>query len=352
MNIVIVSSNQSDAAALSQKLEHQGAAVTVWIAGEKPQSNMPATLKDADLVVTLFLPKPMQIIQPASANYPFQEAKAIVINDMLTFISSVHGYDAFAELYLKSKSSAPVFNAGLLSDFAVSYLYKKYAITSFGVATDTSSLVDTLISQTQIKNIKGGDISFAGAGLGETLWITELKDKTGKDVYPLFRDAAAQEPLDVLRFELSLHPLKSLRLWGYYHSAAVSTADTTDTVVTLAAALTADNPITLYLTTINNDNIYGAPQDAPAILPCTISAKGITPATQDLPLQCVLASNDYIGALLTATNALANKSVTLFKRAVKLDPYTASILTLDEADTLADSVLMANPTALAFFGGK
>lgn len=351
MNIVIVSSNQADAASLSQKLGQQGASVAVWVADGQAQSNALALLKIADLVITLFLSKPMQIAQPASAAYPFVGSKATVINDMLTFIPCIQGCDSLAEVYLQSKSSAPIFNAGVLPDFTVSYLYKKYGIASLGIAADTSSLIDTLVSQTQVNGI-GSGVSFAGAGLGRTLWITDIKDITGKDIYPLFRAAASQEPLDVPRFELSLHPLKSLRLWGYYHSAAVGLPNSTEAAAALAAALSSDNPTTVYLTTVNKAYVYGAPDDAPAILPCTVSAKGITPAAAALPLQCVLASNDYIGALLTAVNALANKSVTLFKRAVKLDPYTASILALDEAETLADSVLMANPTALAFFGGK
>ncbi|MDD3947632.1 MAG: hypothetical protein PHI19_07315, partial [Clostridia bacterium] len=347
-----ISAQQKEAMDLSAILLLQGYETTIWSLDGDGATDPIAALQEANVIISLLHGQSEPISKPEGANYPFEPSKAAVINHTLGCVSAAKQLDTFAEAYKISGSNALILHIGMPQDFAVAYLYKKYTIESFGLFTKAENTVKSLISQTAIKAIDERSIAtYRAAGVGNLLWVYEIKDQSGRDLTPLFRVAAAEEPLAVSRFELSLSPLKSLRFFGYYHSAAAIAAPSGDYICKLLQAIAQDEPAELTLTAINKEYIDGI-DEVPVILPCTVNANGITPQEASLPLQCVLASNDYAGALLTAVNALAKRSKTLFTRALKLDPYIASVLTLDEADTLAEHALRTNPTASAFFGGK
>jgi hypothetical protein len=276
----------------------------------------------------------------------FEEKKAKMIRAILNMVCYARDLDALAEEYKKSVRPASVVHMGAYADLAVAYLHKKHNILSYALAPEYPSISAALAEDTGI-----GVCSIKAAGVNDMLWVYEAKDSAGKDLLPALRGAAKEEKLDVSRFALTLEPKKSLAFYGYYHSAKVQKKDSASEAARLAEALASPSPAVIPLYAVNKEYIYGL-DEVPVCVPCTVSSGGILPGKVELPLQCVLASNDYAGALLTAASALSKRSVHVFKRAIKLDPYIASLLTLDEAESLAENILKSNKEAAEFFGGR
>lgn len=299
---------------------------------------------EADLIFTLYDGEVPAL--PACGVPGFDPQQVDVTRALLRTALAVQDIDMLAAAYKQSGSAAPVVHAGATADLVAAYLYKKHGILSYALAPEAAGIGAALTKDTGV-SADGLKIKFAG--VKGMLWVYEATDGTGKDICPALRAAVKGEKLDVSRFMLTLEPKKSLAFYGYYHSAKAIKADRIEEAVKLADALTAASETTLPLFAVNTSYIYGL-DEVPVCLPCAVGGGRIVPGKAELPLQCVLASNDYAGALLTAANALAKRCPDVYKRAVKLDPCVASVLTLDEADRFAEDALAANKEAAVFFG--
>ncbi|NLO64499.1 MAG: hypothetical protein GX095_04610 [Clostridiales bacterium] len=352
MRFLIVSKTENEAASLAAKAGLQGSDVAFWAIESKAASAIDEIAK-ADAVITAIGAEPVVIDKPDSAGFPFEGAKAELINNTIGFMRVAGLFDTFAEAYKLSGSKAPVINAADLSEYAVGYLFKKHHIISYGALSQAKGLLKCLLMRIPINGISEEMLRYKAAGVGDIIWMYELTDKNGKDMYPLFRVGAGEESLALRRVDLLKDPAKAMKLFGYYHSLNAPVQTTAELVADIAAVMTGESPSSLYLATINKDKgyVYGVDEPMPVAVNCVIDGANITPQKADLPLPCVLASNDYVGAFLTAVNAIAVKCKTQFRRAIKLDPYVYSLLALDEADILSDSVF-ANNIVSAYFGGK
>jgi len=298
----------------------------------------------ADLIFTLYDGEEVSL--PSCGIHGFTSGKAKVTHALLRMASSIQDLDVLADVYKKSGSLVPIVHLGTDVDLIISYLYKMHGIISFGLAPEVSGMASALKKDT---GFAAETAILKAAGVKDLLWVYDVRDKEGKDLLPALRKAVKEEKLDVSRFELTLEPKKSLAFYGYYHSAKADKGDRYQEAVRLAQALDASSAQTIHLFAVNSGLVYGL-DEVPVCLPCAVGSGAIVPGNAELPLQCVLASNDYAGALLTAASALCRRSADIFKRAVKLDPYIASVLTLDEADRFAEDALAGNKEASAFFG--
>ena len=145
--------------------------------------------------------------------------------------------------------------------------------------------------------------------------------------------------LNITRNDLTGEGLRSLKFYGYYHSANVAAQATAEIIFKLISAYLSAEKTTVYLNAVNDGSINGLDTDAVVEIPFIFTDRKISREKVNLPLPCVLAIDDPAGAVIMTVKTLITKSATIFKRTIKLDPYLAPRLTLAELDDLAEGLL-------------
>jgi hypothetical protein len=309
-----------------------------------PDEKLAEQIRGTDIVINMITGiAPMVSAMKLEGVPEYDPGKAKLTLETLALLPALDALDLLAKAYLSAESSGPIINAGDAPDIVTGYLAVKHGIVSYGIAPKADNAVAALIKATGLKYAPE-KLKVKGAGMRDMLWLYEIKDGKGKDLIPEFKAAAQGETLSLKRYELTGDGLKSLKFYGYYHSANAASEDTAALLVKIVGALSAEKESELYLLSMNNGNIYGLPE---VPLELTVKAAGYKLGAEkaDLPLQCSLALNDYLGALSVAIKALTERSSILFKRMFKLEPYTASILTLAEAEAAAEAALKGNEFA-------
>ena len=295
-------------------------------------------LEGADVVLNLIEASKCSFEDMDELNRKFSlepQLAEISFNTVAAF-NILHLLDRVAESIKKHK---PVFvlNAGYPSDLITLYLNRAHNIKSYSVSLRADRLLDTFLSATGLAHIK--DASFKAAGRPGNLWITEVCDNKGKDIYPQARKAAAGASLNIYRHSLARDALAALKFYGYYHSGDTPDEDAITACASALAKIYGSEKSVVYLGVINNGAIADFDDNAIVEIACRCGGGGIKMQEAKLPLPCALATNDYISALSVAAEALTKKSQTLFKRTVKLDPYLSSILSLKELEEYARALI-------------
>jgi len=342
MKISIIALARADTEAVVQALSKVHTTAKLAVCAE--DGNLIESLKGADIVINMLSASPWDSSVMKLTGVPeYEPSKALLTLQTIALLPVLKSIDTLAEAYKQIGASAPFINAGEGADIVTGYLAVKHGIISYGIAPKAANALRALIKATQLK-YDAEKLRVKGAGLKDYLWLYEIKDSKGKDIYTEFRNATTKERLNVKRFDLSRDGLKSLRFFDFYHSANAESEETSSLLTRIVTALSSDKDVELWLLAVNKDYIQGL-TTVPAELPCKVSSFKVTPQAVELPLQCVLAMNDYAGALSVSIKALAERSATLFKRMFKLEPYTASLLTLAEAEAAAEGVLTGNAAA-------
>lgn len=300
--------------------------------------NLNTALKGADAAVNLISatkPDKVEILQlDEEAN--LKDELAEVSLNMVAAFSIVDTLDLVAEA-LKENKTKVVLNLGYPADLITLYLYKAHNITSFVPSLQANGLLQDFLSATKMDNIK--DASFSAAGRVGNIWLTQVKDKKGNDLLAQARKGASSTPLNLSRHMLICNALASLAFYGYYHSADTPLEDKSVAIATAIECIFGEGKTTVYLGTINNGAIPDFDSEALIEVACECGAGKIAVLKTSLPLPCALALNDYISAIGVAAVALSKRSQTLFKRAVKLDPYLSGILSLKELEEYARGLI-------------
>ncbi len=273
--------------------------------------------------------------------YPADLKKAALTKDTVKCFGIKNDLDRFAGAVKLTGGEAVIINAGEPADLITLYLYKEHKIMSYGISAKSENLLKTLIDDTGLHEYEGR-LTVRMCGIKDNLWLTELTDEKGKDIYPLAREKAKGLDLHVTRNDLTRDGIRSMKFYGYYHSANVPEKEITECVYDALKNLLSAKESVIYFLTANGGKIDGLDDEMCVETPFKVSKHEIKPVPCRLPMQCILALNDYAGALILAAKVLSTKSKTLFKRTVKIDPYLASILALDELEALSEEIISLN----------
>ena len=268
----------------------------------------------------------------------------VKLNNAKTSIDMINSYSLLTDLNNLSgavnriKSDIMIINAGEQADVITSYLSKAHNINSYAVSRKADMVAETLLNATGMKQ-HIGKVNYKLAGINNNLWLLELTDKKGKDLYPSIREKLKDIDLKVTRNDLTRDGLRSLKFFGYYHSANVVPAPLADVILRIIKTVNSEDESTIYFNVINNNTVSEMDKEACIEIPFTVSSKSITRNTVKIPFQCILAMSDYASTVSVIVKALITKSIDMFKRSIKLDPYLASILTLAELEALSTDIL-------------
>lgn len=234
--------------------------------------------------------------------------------------------------------NAVIINAGGMPDIVTAYLQQAHQIISFGISRKADLVVKTLLGAISVNEHEGA-LACKLAGVCDHLWVSAIKDPAGRDIYPRLREKVGELDLDLTRNDLTRDGLRSMKFYGYYHSANVPDQPAEEIIFKLIHAYLSTEETTVYLNAINGDSINGLDMDAIVEIPFIFGNCKMNREKVNLPFPCVLVIDDLAGAVILTVKALVTRSVTMFKRALKLDPYLAPLLTLAELEDLADDIL-------------
>ncbi len=334
MKIVLLSAKAEDKLLASLKSSFKDAEIAILNLSENPDLSI---LKGSDIALNLIGGQEFDTLALSEMDNRLginSKLAEISLNTVAVF-EIVELLDKAAQAIAKFHPSV-VLNAAYPIDMITLYLYKAHNITSYGISLKANNLLQTFLAATGLGKIKVA--SYKAAGRLGNAWITEVADAKGGDLYPQARENVANISLDLKRHALTADSLRSLRFYGYYHSANTPNEEIEPACTAAIQKIFSKEKTTVYLGAINNDCLQDYDSKALVEIPFECSKGKLKAEKATLPLPCALALNDYISALSVAASALQKRSLTLFKRTVKLDPYLASILSLAELEAYARSL--------------
>lgn len=298
-------------------------------------------LKDADMIINLIgCPEPdYDKYKPLAQKYHLDLQKVKTLGALLCGDEIWLQLDQIAAAINDSAlQEAVIINAGGMSDIVTAYLKKAHQINSYGISRKAGQTVDALLEATSL-TANGEQLTYKLAGISDHLWVAEIADLDGKDLYPQLREKVKDLDLNITRNDLTGDGLRSLKFYGYYHSANVPAQATDEIIFELISAYLSAERTTVYLDAANDGSIHGLDTDAVVEIPFIFADRKMSREKVNLPLPCVLASDDLAGVVIMTVKTLIAKSADIFKRTIKLDPYLASRLTLAELEDLAEGLL-------------
>lgn len=305
------------------------------------EDDLNKSLSEADIVINMLAKKELseEFISGLTDKYKVKMQNASVALSLIDGFALKVQIDTLAKALLNvNNKKVNVINACEPIDLVTSYLFKAFGIESYGISLKSKNLLSTLFESIDLKEYKDKAKGIM-CGVENNLWLAELIDDKGNDIYLKAREKVKDIPLTLSRNDLTRNGLASLKFYGYYHSANVSKQNEQDVVKDLINALLSEEEKTLYLNIINNNLINGLDSEMCVEAPFQVSKKGFNAVTVALPIQCILALNDYASCIIVAAKALATESKDIFKRTIKLDPYLSSKLTLEELEDLSNNLI-------------
>jgi len=302
---------------------------------------MSTCIKDKDIIINLITAKLSysKKYQEISEKYGVDIMKATPLLNMIKCFDIADELDKFAEAVKSVNFEAIILNAGEPVDIITSYLNKEHNIKSYGISRKASGVLNNLLEKAHMDKMKG-KAAVKMTGVLDNLYIVEITDKKGKDLYPEIREKFKDTSLNVYRDDLTRDPVRSLKFYGYFHSYDTPTDRVEDVIISTLKSFISETESEIYLNAINNDTVSGLDGDAVVEIPFNAKKKSLTVVRKELPLQCALAVTDYASAVAVSAKTLMLKSEDMFARSVKLDPYLKSKLTLSELDDLSKDILL------------
>jgi alpha-galactosidase len=234
-------------------------------------------------------------------------------------------------------------------------------------------------------------------GINHQAWLTEIRDRNGRDLYPMIKERATDPSYDRRR---DLVRLDMMRHFGYYvtesseHTAEyvpyyIKTAypelvtrfnipldeyprrceaqienwnTIRDSLVSenrldhkmsdefalpIIRATMTGTPVVIHGNVTNKGFITNLPDDACVEVPCTIDKRGVHPHRMgDLPLQCASLNLTNINVQRLVIEGARTRDKDLIRQAVYLDPHTASELPLDTMRAMTDALFDAHSDSI------
>lgn len=296
-------------------------------------------IKESDIIFNLISrdDKVLSILNKYNDTYPVDMSKALFLQDLVGYFKTINDLDEFAN-YVQS-SEVPIINISNSPDIVTLYLYRSHNIISYGLnytAYDTiPQLLKDINLDLDLEMLRGKLV-----GIDKLVWLTDIRDDKGRDLYPTLREYNPTKKIDIKREELTRNALESMAFYGYYHSGDLK-ADNIGTIVErLVNNYVKSLNNVFYLNVINNDAIKDIGKDIPIVTACKVSGKSIVRQDISLPIPLMLAMSDMVSSMSLVVSSLISQEYDMFLRTIKLDSYLMSILTLDELDELAKSIIM------------
>ncbi len=243
-------------------------------------------------------------------------------------------------------------------------------------------------------NIIGSELI---AGINHMGWLIDVRDKDGRDLYPMIREKAkeinaSQKHLDMVRFDYidkfgyyctessehnaeynpfyikSKYPELIERLnipldeyprrcvtqienWAKQRDEIMAGGNIEHTrskeyASRIMEAIVTDKPYKIGGNVLNNGLITNLPTDSCVEVPCLVDGGGIHPTyVGRLPVQCAAMNMTNINPqLLTIEAAVTGKREHLYQAAM-LDPHTAAELSIDDIIAMCDELIDAHTKA-------
>lgn len=232
------------------------------------------------------------------------------------------------------------------------------------------------------------------AGINHMAWLLELKDKDGKDLYPLIREMAAnknakEKHKDMVRYEyiknlgyyctessehnaeynpffikanypemidkynipLDEYPsrcIKQIAEWEEQKNDILKNGELTHTrsleyASYIMEAVVTNQPYKIGGNVMNTGLIENLPADACVEVPCMVDAGGISPCyVGRLPVQLAAMNMTNINVQLLTIEAAVTKKREHIYHAAMLDPHTAAELNIDDIQKMCDELIEAH----------
>ncbi|MDR2202137.1 MAG: alpha-glucosidase/alpha-galactosidase [Clostridiales bacterium] len=270
------------------------------------------------------------------------------------------------------------------------YMQRYTSVKTVGLCHSVQACTGHLLSELKLDGKYDNDeISWKIAGINHMAWLLEIKDKDGKDIYPVVKKAAEGFDGDRVRMEM-------MRRFGYYNTeSSEHTAEYHAWFIKsrypelierfaipldeyprrcvnqiegwkklreellakpelehtksgeygsriIEAAVT-DKPYRIHGNVLNTGLITNLPSAACVEVPVMVDRNGFNPCyVGDLPEQCAALNRTNINVqLLTIKAAVTRKKEDVYAAAY-LDPHTAAELSLDDIKSMCDDLFEAH----------
>jgi len=273
------------------------------------------------------------------------------------------------------------------------FMHRYTNINTVGLCHSVQVCVPDLLKALEIEEDKP---SFKIAGINHMAWLLEIKDKEGKDLYPLIRKLAKEKNLtkhnDMVRFDyidklgyyctessehnseynpfyikskypelieefnipLDEYPrrcIKHIDGWAQQREELFGHGEIThekshEYIASIIKAVVTNIPFKFGGNVLNNGLITNLPDIATVEVSCIADRSGITPTKAGaLPLQlAAMNSSNIYPQLLTVEAAVTKNRETLYQAAM-MDPHTASELSIKDIISMCDEMLAAHEKA-------
>ncbi|MEG1389544.1 MAG: alpha-glucosidase/alpha-galactosidase [Angelakisella sp.] len=232
------------------------------------------------------------------------------------------------------------------------------------------------------------------AGINHMGWLLEIKDKNGKDLYPLIREKAAlknvqEKHKDMVRYEYIRHLgyyctessehnaeynqffiksrypemierfnipineyitrcIRQISEWDkekqdILNNGLITHTRTDEYASYIMEAVVTNVPYKIGGNVLNTGLIDNLPADACVEVPCLVDGHGINPChVGRLPVQLAAMNMTNINPQLITIEAAARRDRQLIYQAAMLDPHTAAELSIDDIVKMCDELIDAH----------
>ncbi|MEG0943569.1 MAG: alpha-glucosidase/alpha-galactosidase [Angelakisella sp.] len=232
------------------------------------------------------------------------------------------------------------------------------------------------------------------AGINHMGWLLEIKDKNGKDLYPLIREKAAlknaqEKHKDMVRYEYIRHLgyyctessehnaeynqffiksrypemierfnipineyitrcIRQISEWDkekqdILNNGLITHTRTDEYASYIMEAMVTNVPYKIGGNVLNTGLIDNLPADACVEVPCLVDGHGINPChVGRLPVQLAAMNMTNINPQLITIEAAARRDRQLIYQAAMLDPHTAAELSIDDIVKMCDELIDAH----------
>ncbi|MDR0855908.1 MAG: alpha-glucosidase/alpha-galactosidase [Clostridiales bacterium] len=271
------------------------------------------------------------------------------------------------------------------------YMQRYTDVPTVGLCHSVQACVPLLSEWLNLPELKADDVSWKIAGINHMAWLLEIKDRTGKDLYPLIKKAFKENPpkRDLVRGEM-------LARFGYYNTeSSEHTAEyhawfiknrypalierfnipldeyprrcvsqikgwqelrdklTSETELEhtrsleygsrIIQAAETDVPCRIHGNVQNAGLITNLPPNACVEVPVMVDRNGFNPCVVGaLPEQLAALNRTNINVQLLTIQAAKSRKKEDIYMAAYMDPHTAAELSLDDIKSLCDDLIEAH----------
>ncbi|MCP1100852.1 alpha-galactosidase [Aequitasia blattaphilus] len=273
------------------------------------------------------------------------------------------------------------------------YMQRYTKIKTVGLCHSVQKCTEELFTNLDIKDQLEGHTEFI-AGINHMAWLLDIKNKEGKDMYPMIRKMAKakneqEKHDDMVRFEyinnfgyyctessehnaeynnffikkqypeliekynipLDEYPRrceKQIAEWeeekaGILKNGEITHERSHEYASYIMEAIVTNKPYKIGGNVMNTGLITNLVSDACVEVPCLVDGSGVTPCyVGELPTQLAAMNMTNINVQLLTIQAAVTKDRNYIYQAAMLDPHTSSELTIEETKRMCDELIEAH----------